>query len=150
MPLHPPGQGAAHHLVRDLVEPAGVGVVDADDGEQADDAARGDADVGNTGFAIVASLYAGLLWFEIDGSWFVGGLTAALGIAGVTASGFIYRVPSRPAWNTPLTLVQFNLTALALGPLLAAVLGVGDRRWLAVAAATMAAIGIARSIVGVR
>ena len=39
---------------------------------------------------------------------------------GVTASACIYRVPSRPAWNTPLTLVQFNLTALMLGPLFAA------------------------------
>ena len=91
-----------------------------------------------TAFAGVASLYAGLLWFDIDGSWLVGGLTAALGVAGVIASGFIYRVPSRPAWNTPLTLLQFNLTAAALGPLLAAALGVGDRRWLALAAAAMA------------
>jgi Fe-S-cluster-containing dehydrogenase component/DMSO reductase anchor subunit len=91
-----------------------------------------------TAFAVVASVYAGLLWFEIGGSWWVGGVTAALGIAGVTASGFIYRVPSRPAWNTRLTLLQFNLTATVLGPLLAAALGVGDRRWLAVAASTMA------------
>ena len=93
-----------------------------------------------TAFAAVASLYAGLLWFKIGGSWLVGGLTAGLGIAGVTASGFIYRVPSRPAWNTSLTLLQFNLTAAVLGPLLAAALGVGDRRWLAVAASTMAGI----------
>ena len=32
----------------------------------------------------------------------VGALTVLLGIAGVTASACIYRVPSRPAWNTPL------------------------------------------------
>ena len=38
------------------------------------------------------------------------------GIGGVTASACIYRVPSRPAWNSPLTLVQFHLTAGVLGP----------------------------------
>ena len=58
-------------------------------------------------------------------------------MAGVTASGCIYRVPSRPAWNTPLTLVQFNLTAAALGPLLAAALGASDARGLSLAAAAM-------------
>ena len=65
---------------------------------------------------------------DLPGSLVVGGLTSVLGIAGVTASGCIYRVPSRPAWNTPLTLVQFNLTAAALGPLLAAALGASDAR----------------------
>ena len=92
-----------------------------------------------TAFSSVASLYAALLWFEVGGSLVVGALTSMLGIAGVTASGCIYRVPSRPAWNTRLTLLQFNLTAAALGPLLAAALGVGDLRWLAASAATMAA-----------
>jgi formate dehydrogenase iron-sulfur subunit len=94
-----------------------------------------------TAFSGVASVYAGLLWMEVPGSLLVGGLTSLLGIAGVTASGCIYRVPSRPAWNTRLTLVQFNLTAAALGPLLAAALGApasGSVRWLAWAAAIMA------------
>ena len=68
----------------------------------------------------------------------LGALTVALGFGGVTASACIYRVPSRPAWNTPFTLVQFNLTAATLGPLFAAAVGAGDSRWLAVAAATMA------------
>ena len=35
----------------------------------------------------------------------VGALTVLLGIAGVTASACIYRVPSRPAWNTRYTLL---------------------------------------------
>jgi formate dehydrogenase iron-sulfur subunit len=94
-----------------------------------------------TAFSGVAGVYAALLWMELPGSRFVGGLTSLLGIAGVTASGCIYRVPSRPAWNTRLTLVQFNLTAAALGPLVAAALGVPaseDVRWLASAAAAMA------------
>ena len=33
---------------------------------------------------------------------------------------YIYRVPSRPAWNSPLTLLQFGATAGVLGPLFAA------------------------------
>jgi formate dehydrogenase iron-sulfur subunit len=89
-------------------------------------------------FSGVAGVYAALLWMGLPGSLVVGGLTSVLGIAGVTASGCIYRVPSRPAWDTRLTLVQFNLTAAALGPLLAAALGTSDARWLALAAATMA------------
>jgi len=47
-------------------------------------------------------------------------------------------VPSRPAWNTRYTLLQFNLTAALLGPLFAAAIGAGDVRWLAIAAASMA------------
>jgi len=105
-----------------------------------------------TSFSAVAGLYAALLWFggTPEGVPYVGGdasrrlttvvgaLTVALGIAGVTASACIYRVPSRPAWNTRYTLLQFNLTGALLGPLFAMAVGVGDHRWLAVAAATMA------------
>ena len=90
-----------------------------------------------TAFSGVAALYAALLWMDLPGSLVVGGLTSLVGVAGVTASGCIYRVPSRPAWNTPLTLVQFNLTAAALGPLLAAALGASDARGLSLAAAAM-------------
>jgi Fe-S-cluster-containing dehydrogenase component/DMSO reductase anchor subunit len=89
-------------------------------------------------FSLVAGLYAALLWTDGPGSLIVGGLTSALGVAGVTASGYIYRVPSRPAWNSRLTPVQFNLTAAALGPLFAAALGTTDSRRLAAAAAIMA------------
>jgi formate dehydrogenase iron-sulfur subunit len=103
-----------------------------------------------TSFSAVATLYAGLLWFGASGTFgaprgvpyglvaAIGGLTVALGIAGVTASACIYRVPSRPAWNTRYTLLQFNLTGALLGPLFAAAVGVGDAKWLAVASATMA------------
>ena len=94
-----------------------------------------------TGFSAIACLYAGALWMRISGGaglGVLGALTVALGLGGVMASAYIYRVPSRPAWNTPLTLVQFILTALTLGPLFAAAVGTGDSRWLAVAAATMA------------
>ena len=59
-------------------------------------------------------------------------------LAGVTASACIYRVPSRPAWNTRYTLLQFNLTAGILGPLFAAVVSGGDLGRLALGAATFA------------
>ena len=88
-------------------------------------------------FSTVAAVYAGVLWFQLPGGAVIGAVTALLGFAGVTASACIYRVPSRPAWNTPLTLVQFNLTAGMLGPLVAAAVGAGDARWLGVAAAAM-------------
>jgi formate dehydrogenase iron-sulfur subunit len=91
-----------------------------------------------TSFSGVATLYAGMLWFGLPGGAAVGALTVALGIAGVTASACIYRVPSRPAWNTRYTLLQFNLTAALLGPLFAAAIGAGEARWLAIAAAAMA------------
>jgi DMSO reductase iron-sulfur subunit len=89
-------------------------------------------------FAVVACVYAVALWMSLPGSAGLGALTAALGLGGVTASAYIYRVPSRPAWNTPFTIVHFHLTAATLGPLLAAAVGAGDPRLLGVATATMA------------
>ena len=91
-----------------------------------------------TAFSGVAAAYAGALWFQVPGGALVGAVTTLLGITGVTASACIYRVPSRPSWNTRLTLLQFNLTAGILGPLFAAAAGVGNPRWLALAAAVMA------------
>ncbi|MDO8794219.1 MAG: DmsC/YnfH family molybdoenzyme membrane anchor subunit [Vicinamibacterales bacterium] len=91
-------------------------------------------------FSAVAALYAGVIFLGLPGGALVGGLTSLLGIAGVTASACIYRVPSRPAWNTPFTLVQFNLTAGALGPLLVAAAGATDARWPALVAAGMAGL----------
>jgi len=93
------------------------------------------------GFSLVAAVYAAALWTRWPGGaalGTLGALTSALGFGGVTASAFIYRVPSRPAWNSRLTLVQFNLTALTLGPLFVAATGAGQTRALAVAAAVMA------------
>jgi DMSO reductase iron-sulfur subunit len=89
-------------------------------------------------FSGVAGVYAAMLWFGLPGSTAVGALTVVLGIAGVTSSACIYRVPSRPAWNTPYTLLQFNLTAAVLGPLFAAAIAGGNLRGLAIGATTMA------------
>ena len=93
-----------------------------------------------SGFSVVACLYAFALWAGLAAGPALGGLTFLLGFGGVTASAYIYRVPSRPAWNTPLTLVQFNLTALTLGPLFAAAIRTSDSRWLSVAAAAVAGV----------
>jgi len=95
-------------------------------------------------FSNVAALYAGALWFGLPGSVGLGALTVLFGIAGVTASAYIYRVPARPAWNTPYTLLQFLFTAALLGPLFAAVIGAGETRWMAPAAAAM---GVAIAVV---
>ena len=84
-------------------------------------------------FSGVALLYAALLWFKLPGSLAIGALTSLLGAAGVTASACIYLVPARPAWNSKHTVAGFFLTAMLLGPLLAASLGIGDRRWLSIA-----------------
>jgi Fe-S-cluster-containing dehydrogenase component/DMSO reductase anchor subunit len=94
------------------------------------------------GFSAVAGLYAGALWLQLAGAAGLGGVTVMLGLGGVTASAYIYRVPSRPAWNTPFTVVQFHLTGAVLGPLFGAAVGAGDARWLAVAAATMAGMAL--------
>ncbi|MEO7190844.1 MAG: DmsC/YnfH family molybdoenzyme membrane anchor subunit [Vicinamibacterales bacterium] len=90
------------------------------------------------GFSGVASAYAAALWFGVPGGTAVGVVTVVLGLGGVTATGYIYRVPSRPAWNTPFTLVQFLLTSAILGLLFANAVGAGDARWLVIAAAATA------------
>jgi formate dehydrogenase iron-sulfur subunit len=46
------------------------------------------------------------------------GVGAVVGALGVYASARLYIVPGRPAWDTPLTIVRFGATALALGPIL--------------------------------
>jgi formate dehydrogenase iron-sulfur subunit len=51
-------------------------------------------------------------------------VAAVLGLAGITASAFIYLVPARPAWNSKTTVADFYLTALLLGPLALVALGV--------------------------
>jgi formate dehydrogenase iron-sulfur subunit len=89
-------------------------------------------------FSGVAGMYAAVLWLGLPGGLWLGALTSLIGVAGVTASACIYRVPSRPAWNTRFTLLQFNLTGAALGPLLVLAVGASDARGLAFAAAAMA------------
>ena len=106
-------------------------------------------------FSGAAAAYAAALWLASAGdarmsvaAALLGAATVLLGAAGVTASACIYRVPSRPAWNSPFTLIQFGLTAGVLGPLFAAAMGLGDHRWLAVAAVAGAAAQLLAIAVG--
>ena len=55
-------------------------------------------------------------------------LSAALGIAGVVASAFIYLVPARPAWNMVHTPLDFLLSAAVLGSALAPLLSLAASR----------------------
>jgi DMSO reductase anchor subunit len=91
-----------------------------------------------TAFSGVACLFAASHWMGLSGGPAVGAVTVLLGLAGVVSTAYIYRVPSRPSWDTPFTLVQFLLTAGTLGPLCASAVGAGNSRWLAVATAGMA------------
>jgi Fe-S-cluster-containing dehydrogenase component len=61
---------------------------------------------------------------------------ALLGLAGITASAFIYLVPARPAWNSKHTPLDFHLTAWLLGPLFMAALGAHVPPMLTLAAAS--------------
>jgi formate dehydrogenase iron-sulfur subunit len=88
-------------------------------------------------FAVVAGLYAVVLWLHLPGGRAIGTLTTALGVAGIVASACIYRVPSRPTWNTAFTPIQFALTAATLGPLFGAAVGIAG--WPLRAAAAAAA-----------
>jgi Fe-S-cluster-containing dehydrogenase component/DMSO reductase anchor subunit len=87
-------------------------------------------------FSGIASVYAAMLWLAVPGSTWIGAATALLGAAGVTASACIYLVPSRPAWNSWHTVVDFFLTGAVLGPLFVAATGAGDSRALGIVAAT--------------
>jgi DMSO reductase anchor subunit/ferredoxin len=53
----------------------------------------------------------------------MGDVAAALGIAGIVASAFIYLVPARPAWNMIHTPIDFLLSAALLGTILPAASG---------------------------
>jgi DMSO reductase iron-sulfur subunit len=56
----------------------------------------------------------------------LGGLTVLLGIGGVGASARLYLAPGRPSWNSPFTILEFYMTAAALGSAGANVLSGGS------------------------
>jgi formate dehydrogenase iron-sulfur subunit len=89
-------------------------------------------------FSCVAGFYSAWLWFKLPGSAALGALTLLLGIGGVAASACIYLVQARPAWNTKRTVADFFLTSSILGSLLAASVGIGDRRGLLLVAVAAA------------
>ena len=81
-------------------------------------------------FSAMAGLYAGSLWLGFPLSRYLGGVTIVLGMAGITASAFIYLVPARPSWNTRFTICDFFLTAALLGPLFAVAIGATHERFV--------------------
>jgi formate dehydrogenase iron-sulfur subunit len=93
-----------------------------------------------TCFSAVAGVYAGLLTLNLPGSSTVGALTTLLGIAGVTASAWIYRVPARPAWNSRHTPIDFLLTGALLGLLFAGACGVISGRPLMIGSVVAASV----------
>jgi len=99
-------------------------------------------------FSNVAAIYAGALWLALPLGVWLGALTTLLGAAGVTSTAYIYRVPSRPAWNTPLTLLQFASCAGLLGSLFAAVVVTGHPRELSWLAAAFAAVQVLLVAIG--
>jgi DMSO reductase anchor subunit len=89
-------------------------------------------------FSGMAGLYAVSIWLGLPFSYALGGLTSLFGLAGVTASAFIYLVPARPSWNTSFTIPDFFLTGAFLGPLFVATISAGQGRmllWIAACAA---------------
>jgi Fe-S-cluster-containing dehydrogenase component/DMSO reductase anchor subunit len=94
-----------------------------------------------TVFAKAASGFAAVLWFGWPGAVASGLATVLLGLAGVTATAFIYQVPSRPLWHSSRTFVQFFATTVLLGSLSAAAAGAGPVGiWRLVAAITAAGL----------
>lgn len=62
-------------------------------------------------FTASATAYSLDLWFGGPGLKGLGLLTGLLGLCGVGASARLYLVPGRPAWNSPLTILEFLTTA---------------------------------------
>jgi formate dehydrogenase iron-sulfur subunit len=81
-------------------------------------------------FASVASLYAGMLFFDLPGRGMAGAFTAFCGVCGVMCSARIYVVKARPAWFSGYTIAEFFATALLLGPLFVKAINVSDVTWL--------------------
>jgi DMSO reductase iron-sulfur subunit len=86
-------------------------------------------------FAGSASAFAAATLFNLPR--FAAIPTVLLGLAGVTASAFIYLVPARPAWNNWYTLADFHLTGLVLGPAFLRALGVNLPVWIIAGFATL-------------
>jgi DMSO reductase anchor subunit len=89
------------------------------------------------GFGCTATLYSLALWTGSSLGAALGGIATLLGLGGIAATGFIYLVPARPAWNSKYTSLEFALTALTLGPLFTLAVG-APGRWL-----TYSAVGAA-------
>ncbi|UWZ86910.1 DmsC/YnfH family molybdoenzyme membrane anchor subunit [Occallatibacter riparius] len=66
-------------------------------------------------FAAAATIYSAALFFRLAGVGFFGVCTVLLGACGVAASARLYLAPGRPAWNSPITFLEFFATTFLLG-----------------------------------
>jgi formate dehydrogenase iron-sulfur subunit len=86
-----------------------------------------------TSFAVLAAVYAGVLWADPGGSqtglWLFGTLIGLIGVVGVACSVMIYAVTARVWWKARVIGVKFALTSAVCG--LAAVLATSPGRSLA-------------------
>lgn len=80
-------------------------------------------------FAAAATVDSYCLWRDAAHAAFFGAVTVLLGVAGVSASARLYLAPGRPAWNSPLTILEFLATTALLGASAANLLGVATS-WL--------------------
>ncbi len=78
-------------------------------------------------FAAASALFAGLGLLRSNASTPAALLAALAGVALVYSMSRAYRLRTVPAWNTPLTLASFVLTALSLGASGLAAIAVGDK-----------------------
>ena len=107
-------------------------------------------------FAGAATAYAASLWlgsatgfrFGLAAAPALGCFTVALGLCGVGASARLYLVPGRPAWNSPITLVEFAATAALLGAAAACILTrtSHEARYAVLAAAALTALAFAAKL----
>jgi formate dehydrogenase iron-sulfur subunit len=83
-----------------------------------------------TAFAVVASLYAGMLLLNAPARPAAGFITALCGAVGIVCSARIYVVRARPAWYSVHPTAELFSTALLLGPLFVRAMNVSREPWM--------------------
>ncbi len=86
--------------------------------------------LGMAAFAAAASLYAGMLFFDLPGRAPVGVVTVLCGAIGLMCSARIYLVRARPAWHSHYTTADFFSTALLLGSWFVRAMNVSQAPWI--------------------
>lgn len=110
--------------------------------------------IGLSAFAGTASFYAGLLVLDelthavpASVQLATGLVTLLCGVAGVGCSARLYAVKARPAWNSPVTPLEFFSTALLLGPLFVRTMGFSHAEWLPTVAFAAAGMQLGTQVV---
>jgi len=102
-------------------------------------------------FALSATVCSASLMLGSSASTTICTITSLLGVAGIAASARIYLAPGRPAWNTPVTFVEFFATAALLGTSAISVPTIGNQRpEFLLAFAAFCAVGLIVKILRLR